>query len=271
MERRKTLFVVVLLFVFISIGSYVAFGSFRQVGGETSSQTLSLENYANQLSVENSKFTIMDVDYLSEENLVQLYLQGPENVSFEVAESEEEGKGTGWNIFSIKGEKAAAPRETASLESSTSTTKVPREAYETAKETSESVLVLKQIEKEGGTHPYWLYSISIGALISAIIAAVLLSQPEVRGNATGRLLEEGLENLTIRDAEIFSHIMKMDEFTIPQLMKRTSTSKVTTWRTVKKLEDEGLVRETNRTRAPSRGLGGRGKPSKVYEYIAGED
>lgn len=115
------------------------------------------------------------------------------------------------------------------------------------------------------------FSVSLGAVASLIFVGITsLRKREIRGDATSILLEEGLENLSIRDAEIFSQIMRMGEFTIPQLKKRTETSKVTTWRTVKKFVEEGLVRKTDRKRAPSRGLGGRGKPSQVYEYVGRE-
>lgn len=135
-----------------------------------------------------------------------------------------------------------------------------------------------QMEYEGGSLPSSQektkspllvpFSISLGAVASLIFVGITsLRKREIRGDATSILLEEGLENLSIRDAEIFSQIIRMGEFTIPQLKKRTETSKVTTWRTVKKFVEEGLVKETDRKRAPSRGLGGRGKPSQVYEYV----
>ncbi|MFQ6130113.1 MAG: hypothetical protein ACE5OT_04840, partial [Candidatus Hadarchaeaceae archaeon] len=66
------------------------------------------------------------------------------------------------------------------------------------------------------------------------------------------------------------HIMERKEFTIPELMKLTKTSKITVWRTVQKLVERGLVRLTERTRLAANGLGGRGKPSRIYKYVGDE-
>lgn len=75
--------------------------------------------------------------------------------------------------------------------------------------------------------------------------------------------------MTVKDVEIVGHIMELKEFTIPQLMKRTNTSKITVWRTVQKLVKQELVQPTEQTRLAANGLGGRGKPSRVYKYVGG--
>jgi predicted transcriptional regulator len=62
-------------------------------------------------------------------------------------------------------------------------------------------------------------------------------------------------------------MMELKEFTIPQLIKETRASKLTVWRTVQKLVEQGLVQSTEQTRLAANGLGGRGKPSRVYRYI----
>ena len=110
---------------------------------------------------------------------------------------------------------------------------------------------------------------SIGIAMGVIVFAVWVGYRQVWGEATSTLLEEGLHGMTVKDVEIVGHIMELKEFTIPQLMKLTNTSKITVWRTVQKLVERGLVQTTERTRLAANGLGGRGKPSRVYKYIGG--
>ncbi|MQY68190.1 MAG: hypothetical protein GH150_02230 [Hadesarchaea archaeon] len=110
---------------------------------------------------------------------------------------------------------------------------------------------------------------SIGIAMGVIVFAVWVGYRQVWGEATSTLLEEGLHDMTVKDVEIVGHIMELKEFTIPQLMKLTNTSKITVWRTVQKLVKQGLVQTTEQTRLAANGLGGRGKPSHVYKYIGG--
>jgi len=110
---------------------------------------------------------------------------------------------------------------------------------------------------------------SIGIAMGVIVFAVWVGYRQVWGEATSTLLEEGLHGMTVKDVEIVGHIIEMKEFTIPQLMKLTNTSKITVWRTVQKLVERGLVQTTGQTRLAANGLGGRGKPSRVYKYVGG--
>lgn len=50
-------------------------------------------------------------------------------------------------------------------------------------------------------------------------------------------------------------------------MKETRASKITVWRTVQKLVEQGLVQQTEQTKLAANGMGGRGKPSRVYKYV----
>jgi len=110
---------------------------------------------------------------------------------------------------------------------------------------------------------------SIGIAMGVIVFAVWIGYRQIWGEATSTLLEEGLHGMTVKDVEIVGHIMELKEFTIPQLMKLTNTSKITVWRTVQKLVERGLVHTTEQTRLAANGLGGRGKPSRVYKYVGG--
>ncbi|MEM2890787.1 MAG: winged helix-turn-helix transcriptional regulator, partial [Candidatus Hadarchaeum sp.] len=80
-------------------------------------------------------------------------------------------------------------------------------------------------------------------------------------------------DMTVRDVEIVGYIMERGEFTIPELMRLSNASKITVWRTVRRLVQKGLVVQTDKTRLSSNGLGGRGKPSRIYRYVgkAGSD
>ncbi len=73
--------------------------------------------------------------------------------------------------------------------------------------------------------------------------------------------------MTVRDVEIVGYIMELGEFTLPELMRRTRASKITVWRTVQKLVEKGLVQLTEKTALTANGLGGRGKPSRIYKYV----
>jgi uncharacterized membrane protein len=105
------------------------------------------------------------------------------------------------------------------------------------------------------------------AAISLIAVAIWVGYRQAWGDATSTLLERGLHDMTVRDVEIVGYIMQKEEFTIPELMKLSKASKITVWRTVQKLAEQGLVEPTDQTRPAANGLGGRGKPSQVYRYV----
>ncbi len=108
---------------------------------------------------------------------------------------------------------------------------------------------------------------SIGIILGLVVFGIWATRQQAWGDATSMLLETGMHDMTVRDVEIVGEVIAMERFTIPELMKRTSASKITIWRTVQKLIDRGIVRKTEDTTPSSKGLGGRGKPSQVYEYI----
>jgi uncharacterized membrane protein len=105
------------------------------------------------------------------------------------------------------------------------------------------------------------------AAVGLIAVAVWIGYRQAWGDATSTLLERGLHDMTVRDVEIVGYIMQKGEFTIPELMKLSKASKITVWRTVQKLVDQGLVEPTDQTKPAANGLGGRGKPSQVYRYV----
>lgn len=110
-------------------------------------------------------------------------------------------------------------------------------------------------------------SVSIGATAGVVTFAVWLGSKRLWGDATSILLKRGLHDMTVRDVEIVGHIMEMKEFTIPSLMRRSRSSRSMVWRIVQKMIRQGLVQQTEQVELTASGLGGRGKPSRVYRYI----
>ncbi len=110
-------------------------------------------------------------------------------------------------------------------------------------------------------------SASIGCAMGFVVLAVWIGHRRTWGDATSMLLEHGLHDMMVRDVEIVGQIIDLKEFTMPELMKLTKTSKIAVWRAVRKLAERGLVQPTRKTRRAANGLGGRGKPSRVYRYI----
>lgn len=110
-------------------------------------------------------------------------------------------------------------------------------------------------------------SASIGTIAGVATFAVWVGSKRLWGDATSVLLERGLYDMTVRDVEIVGHVMDMREFTIPELMRRSRVSRSMVWRIVQKMIKQGLVQQTEEVRATARGLGGRGKPSRVYRYV----
>jgi predicted transcriptional regulator len=107
----------------------------------------------------------------------------------------------------------------------------------------------------------------IGISMGFMVFSVWIGYKRMWGDATSTLLEQGLHDMTVRDVEIVGQIMDLEEFTIPELIRQTGASKITVWRTVQKLMEQGLIKQIEQTKPAANGLGGRGKPSRVYKYV----
>ncbi|KXA90909.1 hypothetical protein AKJ57_03255, partial [candidate division MSBL1 archaeon SCGC-AAA259A05] len=229
---------------------------------ETSSYRIQFTNQKNIVRVENFLYSISEVKP-TDENKVELVLESHRQVEGKLSSAApslpENEKGAG-----LQGPKSPSSAE---VIKSTLRPIISQKAYNLARDSSGTIILSRETKHDTSL---WPISASLGVAASLLFAAAWLSRREAIGNATSMLIERGLENMSIRDAEIVGEIMRREEFTIPQLMEKTGTSKITTWRTVKKLVEEGFVRKTEKTRAPSKGLGGRGKPSQVYEYVGPE-
>lgn len=144
---------------------------------------------------------------------------------------------------------------------------VPAAAYDQALRTEEPITVTNVTLTK--TEPVNTFPIAagIGIVVAIAASAAWIGYRQSWGEATSALLELGLHDMTVRDVEVVGYIMQKGEFTIPELMKMTSASKITVWRTVQKLMEKGLVEQTGETKLAANGLGGRGKPSHIYRYV----
>jgi len=144
---------------------------------------------------------------------------------------------------------------------------VPSDAYEKALGTQAPLTISDTTTTK--TEPINVLPIAtaISIAIGLTFLAVWTGYQRIWGDATTTLLEQGLQDMTVRDIEIVGEMIEMKEFTIPELMKRTHASKLKVWRTLQKLIQREIVKSTEKTKPAAGGLGGRGKPSRVYQYV----
>ena len=152
-----------------------------------------------------------------------------------------------------------APREREAL------APVAEEGYEPTPEGENEGAILYLHETEPSS--VLPLSASMGIAAGVIALAVWVGYRRAWGDLASTFVEQGLHDMTLRDIEIAGYARESGEFTIPQLMKLTKASKLTVWRSVQRLIERGLVQPTDQTRPSANGLGGRGKPSRVYKYV----
>lgn len=261
--NKKIIFLALGVGLLVGIGSYILLPNVIGEKTETSTYRIQFTDQENVVKVENLLFSVTLVNENINENNVELVLESyPQTAELIGGSSpgsgeKEAGSGSG----------AAGSVGALEVDKHTLRPIISQNAYDLARASNGTIILSQETKHET---PLWAISASLGVAATLMFAAVWLSRREAIGTATSMLIDKGLENMSIRDAEIVGEIMRRGEFTIPQLMEKTGTSKITTWRTVKKLVEEGFVRKTEKTRAPSKGLGGRGKPSQVYEYVGPE-
>lgn len=226
-----------------TITSYVVLDHFYGEGYViTSTQTVIIENFGQQVSIDDVRYDVENAELFA--NKVILKYRGGRAPDSENRLPASEG-------FSPPVSKIS----------------VPTDLYEQAQETGEPVMFSNTTTTETKPVNAWPIAAGIGISMGVMVFAVWVGYQEMRGSATSTLLEHGLHDMTVRDVEIVGHIMKLGKFTIPELMKLIKASKITIWRTVKKLVEQGLVQSTEETKLAANGLGGRGKPSRIYRYV----
>ncbi|MEW6221949.1 MAG: helix-turn-helix domain-containing protein [Candidatus Hadarchaeota archaeon] len=217
----------------------------------TSTQTITIENSGQRAIVDNVEYTVTAADFfqtVDNENFYRLKLTSP----------------------TIMGGSLNMPPAAPAYESSydeIQTLNVPSSAFNEAQTTGTPVTIVNTTTTERTTIDVLPVAASIGIAVGVAALAVWIGYRQAWGDATSTLLEQGLHDMTVRDVEIVGYIMQRGEFTIPELMKLTDATKITVWRTVQKLVDQGLVVQTEQTKPAANGLGGRGKPSQIYKYV----
>lgn len=144
---------------------------------------------------------------------------------------------------------------------------VPTGAYETAEKTGQPVTISRVTTIESKPIDVIPFAAVLSVAVGIAAISIWIGYRQAWGDATSLLIERGLHDLSVRDIELVGYMMQKEEFTIPELMKLTKAPKLKVWRVIQKLVEEGLVEPTDRTRLAANGLGGRGRPSRVYRYI----
>jgi len=211
----------------------------------TSTQTVIIENSGQQVTIDNVQYEVDNVEFVAD-TVVLRY----------------------WGYTEFDGTALpAGPSASEEASRAVSQISVPTKAYEQAQATGGPVTVSNTTTTETKPIDALPIAAGIGIAMGVVVLAVWAGYRQMWGGATSTLLEQGLHDMTVRDVEIVGYLMELKEFTIPELMKLTKASKITVWRTVQKLVERGLVQQTEQTKLAANGLGGRGKPSRIYKYV----
>jgi hypothetical protein len=211
----------------------------------TSTRTIIIENSGQQVQVDGTKFFVHAANYMADENIYNLTLFPP----------------------SYDNNSGFQPTAQGVLEGLQNWINVPYDAYNQAQETGNPVTVSDTTTTNTKPINTLPIATSIGIAMSLIVFGVWVGYRRMWGDATSTLVDHGLQDMTVRDVEIVGEMIEMREFTIPELMGRTHASKLRVWRIVQKLIQRGIVKSTEKTKPAASGLGGRGKPSRVYKYV----
>ena len=255
--RRWLLGMILVLTVFgvVTALSYTFLNHFYGAGYLiTSTQTIVIENSGQQATIDNVEYMVTGAELADNENFYLLGLSCANSASPpSITQSAQN------HVYAPSGVDTGAITQI----------NVPADAYEQAQR-GEPVTVSNNTTTETKPIDASPIAATIGVAMSVMVLAVWAGYRQMWGDATSTLLEQGLNDMTVRDVEIVGCIMERGEFTIPELVKTTKASKITVWRTVQKLVEKGLVQQTEKTKLASSGLGGRGKPSGVYRYVGGK-
>ena len=259
--RRWLLGMILVLAVFgaVTALSYTVLNHFY--GGRyriTSIQTIVIENSGQQVTIDNVQYRVTDNELADNEDFYLLDLISRSYVEGTMAPATTQW-GQGYNA-PLAGVDTGAITQIS----------VPTNTYENAQTSGEPVTFPNMITTETKPIDTSPIAATIGIAMSVMALAVWAGYRQMWGDATSTLLEQGLNDMTVRDVEIVGYIMELGEFTIPDLIKTTKASKITVWRTVQKLVEKGLVQQTEKTKLAANGRGGRGKPSGVYRYVGGK-
>ncbi|KXA90193.1 hypothetical protein AKJ61_01235 [candidate division MSBL1 archaeon SCGC-AAA259B11] len=240
--EKKYWFLIIAVSLAASFATYWAIGIYGQ---DRPGREILIEKGTEQVKMDNKTYLVVAVENLGEENA---------RVDLREIENENISENTGHYV--ISSEPLENKLKGIELE-------VSKDVYTRA---LERPIVIK---REGGEKKSelinWVFPLTVGVAVFGVLSAVHLRNPETRGKAATLLLKNGREEARVRDVEILATIMKLGEFTIPQVMRKVGTSKTTTYRTVNDFVNLDLVEKTEENDMNN----GRGKPSQVYEFKGG--
>lgn len=264
--RRLSLGILFGLIVF-SLALVVSYVVLDQFYGQEqisySVQILSIEDHGRRISIDDVSFAVENVEFVSDAKGDNYYRLAIVPEFFLASKASDESVPPP----AVKEQGTEGATEVRYYIS------VPAISYDQALESESSVVISNITLIESRPVNTLPLAATLGASVGILAVAIWVGYRQAWGEATSTLLEHGLHDMTVRDVEIVGHIMERGEFTIPELMKLSNASKITVWRTVQRLVQKGLVVQTDKTRLSSNGLGGRGKPSRIYRYVgkSGQD
>jgi uncharacterized membrane protein len=257
---RRWLLGAVMALVALGAAAATSYVALKHFYGEryivTSTQTVTIENSGQRVTIDNVQYNVENAEFVVNADNVNFYLLDLIKIQ----------SYTSYENTPSPPAPSSAPLLAGTYSSSIQIS-MPREAYEQAQATGGPVTISNTTTTETKPIDALPIAASIGIAAGVTVFAVWIGYRQAWGDATSTLLEQGLHDMTVRDIEIVGYIMQKGEFTIPELMKLTNASKITIWRTVQKLEEQGLVKRTEQTKPAANGLGGRGKPSQIYKYV----
>ncbi|KXB06941.1 hypothetical protein AKJ51_02465 [candidate division MSBL1 archaeon SCGC-AAA382A20] len=244
-EKRYWILIITVSLV-ACFATYLMIGLYGQ---DRTGEEILIEKGAEQVKMDNRTYFVVTVENISDKNALRVNLKEIENENI----SENAGK-------SYTPSESGENRFRAELE-----LEISKDVYTRSVETP--ILIKKEEEERSSEPTNWMFSLTVGIAVFGILSAVHLRNPETRGKAATLLLENGRDDARVRDVEILATIMKMGEFTIPEVMRKVGTSKTTTYRTINDFVDLDLVEKTEENDMNN----GRGKPSQVYEFKGERD
>jgi hypothetical protein len=243
--RHRLIGAIIALVVFgtTAVASYAILNHFYGEGYlAISTRTIIIENSGQQVQIDGAYFSVGATDYMADGNIYYLALISTSHDNYQEASFIATASSRSW-------------------------IDVPGAAYELAQETGNPVTISDTTTTNTKPIDVMPIAASISIAISLITFGVWVGYRHTWGDATSTLVDYGLQDMTVRDVEIFGEMIEMKEFTIPELMGRTHASKLRVWRIVQKLVQREIVKSTEKTKPAAGGLGGRGKPSRVYHYV----
>lgn len=108
-------------------------------------------------------------------------------------------------------------------------------------------------------------SLGFGVSIAAVALAAWIGSKRAHGDGIVSVInKDGISDLSVENLEIILRVMDIKKFTIQELAKDATLTRQAVWLLVRKLIEHDLVKETGDKKLPE---SGRGRPSKVYEYV----